>query len=85
MYILATDKETVLKIFQQQLGTQVKEDKLAEVADALLTPNGEWEEVTNFEPELGFNFAGFVECEDICFLASEIKKGTPFRLFKKKT
>jgi hypothetical protein len=87
---MVSPKYTLLNILKQQLGNQVSEDKLKEVADALATSlssdeQSEWVDINDFEKELGFNFAGFIECEDICYLASEIKKGSKFRLLKKKT
>ncbi len=77
------DRNIILDILKRQLGDKVSEDKLVEAANAVVKALNEWEDVPNFETELGFNFAGFVECEDICYLASEIKKGSKFRLLKK--
>jgi hypothetical protein len=86
---MVSDNKYLLDILKQHLGNQVSEDKLKVVADAIATSlstnlQNDWVEINDFENELGFNFAGFVECEDICYLASEIKNGSQFRLLKKK-
>ena len=78
-----SERMMIYDVLKRHLGNQVGEEKLMEVASAIAASQDEWEDVQNFESELGFNFAGFVECEDICYLASEIKKGSKFRLLKK--
>ncbi len=57
-------------------------DQIAAASNAIMGLDDEWEEVTNHEQELGYNYA--VQCGDICYLARQVEDGSEFRLLKRR-
>lgn len=75
------DREKVIAVLRKRF-ERASAEQIAAAANAIVGLEEEWEEVTGHEPDFGFHFS--VQCNDICYLAEEIERGSQFRVFIKR-
>ncbi|HXW08268.1 MAG TPA: hypothetical protein VD833_23760 [Vicinamibacterales bacterium] len=75
------DREKVLAVLARRF-PGAGPDQIAAAANAIVGLEDEWEEVTDREDELGYNYSA--SCSDICYLAQQVERGDSFRLFRKR-
>ena len=75
------DREKVLAVLKKRFPGSTP-DQVAAAANAIVGLDDEWEEVTDREDELGYNYSA--SCSDICFLAQQVERGDSFRLFRRR-
>jgi hypothetical protein len=75
------DREKVLAVLQKRFPGSTL-DQRAAAANAIVGLGDEWVDVTEREPELGYNASAL--CADICFLADQRRQGTEFRILMKR-
>jgi hypothetical protein len=74
------DREKVLAVLRRRFAGATP-DQLAAAANAIVGLDDEWEEVSDREDELGYNYNP--QCADICYLAQQVERGDQFRLFRR--
>jgi hypothetical protein len=75
------DREKVLTVLTRRFPGSPPE-QLAAAANAIVGLDDEWEDVTQREPEMGYNFSP--DCADICYLAQQVERGDQFRIFRRR-
>jgi hypothetical protein len=75
------DREKVLAVLAKRFPGATA-DQMAAAANAIVGLDEEWEEVSDREDQLGYNFSP--NCTDICYLAQQVERGDAFRLFRKR-
>jgi hypothetical protein len=75
------DREKVLTVLTRRF-PGAHPDQLAATANAIVGLSDEWEEVTDRETELGYQYSA--HCSDICYLAQQVERGDTFRLFRRR-
>lgn len=75
------DREKVLAVLAKRFPGAAAE-QIAATANAIVGLGDEWEDVTDREDELGYQFSA--HCSDICYLAQQVERGDTFRLFRRK-
>jgi hypothetical protein len=75
------DREKVLAVLVKRFPSATSE-QIAATANAIVGLSDEWEDVTDREEELGYQFSA--HCSDICYLAQQVERGDTFRLFRRR-
>ena len=75
------DREKVLAVLTKRFPGS-KPEQVAAAANAIVGLEDEWEEVTDREDQLGYNYSA--SCSDICYLAQQVERGDSFRLFRRR-
>ena len=75
------DREKVLTVLTRRF-PGAKPDQIAAAANAIVGLEEEWDDVTEREDELGYNF--WPQCSDICYLAQQVERGDQFRIFRRR-
>lgn len=75
------DREKVLTVLSRRF-PGASADQIAATANAIVGLSDEWEEVTDREGELGYQYS--THCSDICYLAQQVERGDTFRLFRRR-
>jgi hypothetical protein len=75
------DREKVLAVLSRRFpGATV--EQVAATANAIVGLSDEWEEVTDRDGDLGYQYSA--HCSDICYLAQQVERGDTFRLFRRR-
>jgi hypothetical protein len=75
------DREKVLTVLTRRF-PGARPEQIAGAANAIVGLDDEWEDVTQREQELGYNFSP--DCSDICYLAQQVERGDQFRIFRRR-
>jgi hypothetical protein len=75
------DREKVLAVLTRRF-PGARPDQLAGAANAIVGLDDEWEDVSERQDELGYNFSA--QCCDICYLAQQVERGDQFRIFRRR-
>ena len=75
------DREKVLTVLTRRFPGATP-DQMAAAANAIVGLDDEWEDVSDRQEELGYNFSP--ECSDICYLAQQAERGDQFRIFRRR-
>ena len=75
------DREKVLAVLTRRF-PGARPDQLAAAANAIVGLDYEWEDVSDRQDELGYNYSA--QCCDICYLAQQVERGDQFRIFRRR-
>ncbi len=65
-------KQDVVRLLEEHLGKNCLQETVDKIAQEIVDLESEWEELPFAEEEMGYTMK--VDCQDICFLAAQIKK-----------
>ncbi|HVL69820.1 MAG TPA: hypothetical protein VM364_21355 [Vicinamibacterales bacterium] len=75
------DREKVLAVLAKRF-PGASAEQIAATANAIVGLSDEWEDVSDREDELGYQFSA--HCSDICYLAQQVERGDTFRIFRRR-